>query len=97
MVPIFWNKRIHEKAEVMEASERVVSLLQGAGIASGMDTTTTLSPGQKFRHWEEQGVMVRVELGPKEATSRTCLLAICSTPGEMAAKSTVAVRSSVRD
>ena len=94
MVPIFWNKRVHEKAEVVDAAEKVVMLLQGAGIDCGCDTTTTLSPGQKFRHWEERGVMVRVELGPKEATSTTCLLAICTTAGEVAAKSTVTVSNS---
>lgn len=91
MVPIFWNKRVHEKAEVVEAAEMVVRLLQAAGIDCGCDTTTTLSPGQKFRHWEERGVMVRVELGPQEAASGSCLLAICTTPGEVAAKSTVQV------
>ena len=69
-------------------------MLQAAGIDCGIDTTTTLSPGQKFRHWEERGVMVRVELGPQEALSGSCLLAICTTPGEVAAKSTVQVRAS---
>ena len=73
---------------------QVVQLLHAAGIDCGIDTTTTLSPGQKFRHWEERGVMVRVELGPQEAISGSCLLAICTTPGEVAAKSTVQVRAS---
>ena len=92
IVPIFWNKRVHEKREVVEAAETVLRLLEGAGFNAGCDTTTTLSPGQKFRHWEEQGVTVRVEIGPKEASSRSCLLAICSTPGQVAARSTVHVR-----
>ena len=42
---------------------------------------------------EESGVKVRLELGPKEAAAGQCILAICTTPGEVAAKSTLQVHT----
>lgn len=40
---------------------------------------------------EVAGVKVRIEVGPEEAEQRSCILAVCSKPGEVAAKSTVQV------
>jgi hypothetical protein len=40
---------------------------------------------------EEASVKVRVELGPKDAAAGQCILAICTTPGEVAAKTTLQV------
>ena len=51
VIPIFWNKRVHEKEEVLEAARRACDLLTDAGIAAGCDTTVEMSPGQKFKHW----------------------------------------------
>ena len=50
-MPIFWNKRIHEKEEVLEAAQRVCDMLTECGVTAGCDTTVEMSPGQKFRHW----------------------------------------------
>ena len=59
-----------------------------AGIASGVDTTTTLAPGQKMRHWEERGVKVRVELGGAEVAAGTAVLAqAAAKAGDLATKS----------
>ena len=147
IVPIFWNKRVHEKEEVLEAAQWACDLLTGSGITAGCDTTLEMSPGQKFKHWcqrlrrasglamcrihrtlspcgnesrtlparqgcermqparhrlsrpsrsdedcrEQAGVKVRLELGPKEAAAGQCILAICTTPGEVAAKTTLQV------
>ena len=57
-------------------------MLRGLGVKCDTDTTVELTPGQKYRHWEEKGVMLRVELGPKEATEGTAILARCHTAGE---------------
>ena len=35
-----------------------------------------------WRRREEKGVMLRVELGPKEATEGTCILARCRKAGK---------------
>ena len=55
IVPIFWNKRVHEKEEVLEAAQRACDLLTDAGITAGCDTTVEMSPGQKFKHWCGRG------------------------------------------
>ena len=49
-------------------------------------------PGTKFRKWEEEGVRVRVEIGPKDvkdADRMTCVVAIAKGVGEVADKATV--------
>ena len=51
IVPIFWNSRVHEKEEVLEAAQQACDLLTDAGITAGCDTTAEMSPGQKFKHW----------------------------------------------
>mmetsp|Transcript_7677 Transcript_7677/g.22724 ORF Transcript_7677/g.22724 Transcript_7677/m.22724 type:complete len:330 (-) Transcript_7677:15-1004(-) len=89
IVPIFWLKREEEMAAVLEAAMRVQRFLAAAGVDCGCDTTVPMSPGQKFKHWEMQGVSVRVELGPRETERGTCILAVSSTPGQVAAKRTL--------
>ncbi|PRW39064.1 plastidal glycolate glycerate translocator chloroplastic [Chlorella sorokiniana] len=91
IVPIIWQKKRQEAAAVLGAAEKVQELLRGLGVKCDTDTTTELTPGQKFRHWEEKGIMLRVELGPKEATEGTCILARCRKAGEVAQKQTLAV------
>lgn len=51
VVPIFWNRKPAEKASVIRAANKIVAILQGQGLTSGMDTTNSLSPGQKFEFW----------------------------------------------
>ena len=51
VVPIYWNRKPEEKAEVVQGAQQVVDLITTAGIQVGMDTTNALSPGQKFAHW----------------------------------------------
>lgn len=97
IVPIFWLKREAEMRDVIAAAHLVQKVLSGAGIDSGVDTTVPMSPGQKFKHWEMAGVKVRVEVGPKEAEQHSCILAVCSKPGEVAAKSTVQVGQELLD
>lgn len=91
IVPIFWNRREDEKESVLEAASTVQTALRGAGIKADTDTTHKLTPGQKFRHWEEKGVIFRVEIGPQEAETGTCIFASCSKPGEVAKKEKVAI------
>ncbi|PSC70038.1 proline-tRNA ligase [Micractinium conductrix] len=91
IVPIVWQKRASEMKTVMLAVEKVQELLRELGVKCDTDTTTELTPGQKFRAWEEKGVMLRVELGPKEAEAGTAILARCRTAGEVADKKTVEI------
>src|SRR5262249_24882122 len=41
-------------------------------------------PGYKFNEWEVLGVPVRVELGPKDLASKSCVLARRDLPGKEA-------------
>ena len=74
---------------VMGAAAQAQAALRAVGVKCDTDTTHKLTPGQKFRHWEEKGVMVRVEIGPQEAEAGVCLLAHCKTAGEVAEKKRV--------
>lgn len=87
VVPIFWNKKADEKKAVIDAAEEVAQQLQAAGVEAALDTTNVLAPGQKYKYWEDQGVKVRVELGPRDAQARKACLALCKKPGEVADKS----------
>jgi hypothetical protein len=91
IVPIFWNRRESEKESVLEAAAAAQTALRAAGIKADTDTTHKLTPGQKFRHWEEKGVKFRVEIGPQEAESGTCMFASCSNPGQVAIKEKVTI------
>ena len=50
-MPIYWNRKKEEKAQVVAAAGRVEKVLQDAGVSCGIDTTNKLTPGQKFRFW----------------------------------------------
>ncbi len=51
IVPIYWNRKKEEKAQVLAAAARVEKVLQDAAISCGVDSTNKLTPGQKFRFW----------------------------------------------
>ncbi len=89
IIPIFWNSREDEKSLVLGAAGQAQAALRHVGIKCDTDTTHKLTPGQKYRHWEERGVMIRVEIGPQEAADGVCLLAQCKTVGEVAEKRTI--------
>lgn len=90
VIPIVWQKKKAEAALVMDAAEAAVQALREAGVKADIDSTTELTPGQKMRAWEEKGVKLRVEVGPKEAEQGQVVLAKAKKPGEVADKRTVA-------
>lgn len=51
VVPIFWNIRQDEKAKVVNSASQALKLLEDAGVKAGMDTSDSMTPGQKFSHW----------------------------------------------
>lgn len=50
-MPIYWNKKPEEKAQVLEVAGRVEQLVSELGASTGLDTTNKHTPGQKFRFW----------------------------------------------
>jgi len=64
IVPIF--RKDEERAQVMEAVDRVANVLRGEKIRVHVDARENMTPGAKFYEWERKGVPLRVELGPKD-------------------------------
>jgi len=64
LVPIY--RKDDEKAAVLEAAARIVGGLQAAGLRAKVDDREHLKPGPKFFEWEQKGVPVRLELGPRD-------------------------------
>ena len=73
IVPI-WRKD-EEKAGVLEAVDRVVATLKGAGVRVKVDADDSKSVGWKFNQWELKGVPLRIELGPRDVESGSVMLA----------------------
>ncbi len=64
LVPIF--RKDEEKAAVLPEAEKIVASLKDAGIKVRLDDRDNLKPGAKFFEWEQKGVCVRLELGPRD-------------------------------
>jgi prolyl-tRNA synthetase len=60
---------------VLTAARSLGTELKQAGIRSHVDERTQLSPGFKFNDWELRGVPIRVELGPRDLSAGTAVLA----------------------
>jgi len=95
VVPLFWKHREAEREAVTGAAQEVHKMLTAAGVRSFVDFSNKLNPGQKYRYWEERGVKLRVELGPKDLESNSCVLAESAKPGEVAKKTTLEFGSSL--
>lgn len=58
-------KTSDEKA-LVDYSYRLRDLLKSAGIRADVDQRKNYTPGWKYNHWEQKGVPLRVELGPRD-------------------------------
>lgn len=63
IVPIY--KKDEEKTKVMERCTQVLSELKGK-IRVHLDDREQHTPGFKFNYWEQKGVPVRLNIGPKD-------------------------------
>lgn len=73
IVPIY--KTDEERAQVLEASDRVLKDLRQAGIRAHLDARDGLKPGAKYYEWEGRGVPLRLEIGPRDVAAGTAMLA----------------------
>ncbi len=78
VVPIY--KSAEERAEVMEAVERVKGLLSNS-LRWSVDDREEYTAGWKFNEWELRGVPLRIELGPRDVASGQAVLARRDIPG----------------
>lgn len=57
------------KAAVSAAAVDAAAALTRAGVRSKVDDRDNYSPGWKFAHWEQKGVPLRIEVGPRDVAS----------------------------
>jgi prolyl-tRNA synthetase len=63
------------RERTISASESIAAELKSKGIRTKIDTREKESPGFKYNYWELRGVPVRVEVGPRDLDSGTCVIA----------------------
>ncbi len=71
IVPIFRNPE--QRAAVLERIDKIAAELDGIGFR--VDDREQYSPGRKFNQWEQRGVPLRMELGPKDLEKNQAVLA----------------------
>jgi prolyl-tRNA synthetase len=72
IVPIY--KTDDEKMAVMEAIRKITAEWKGK-IRFHIDDRDNLTPGFKFNEWEQKGVPLRMEVGPKDVQKQSVALA----------------------
>eukprot|EP00798_Chlamydomonas_sp_ICE-L_P001359 gene1359-32722_t len=80
IIPIV--KKEEDKPAVNESVDKLVAAAKAAGIRVKVDTNDQKSPGWKYNYWEMKGVPIRVEVGPKDVASGTCVTARRDRPGK---------------
>lgn len=72
IVPI-WQK-IEEKIKVLESANRLFNILKDSFTVK-IDDRDQYKPGWKFNDWEQKGVPLRIEIGPKDIEKEQVILA----------------------
>jgi prolyl-tRNA synthetase len=89
IVPIF--RKPEERAATTAAAQQLAAALRDLSpsewllyepLGVKVDDRDQFQPGFKFNEWETKGVPVRVELGPKDLASNSCVLARRDRPGK---------------
>ena len=68
IVPITSKKYPMEK--LAEYCKEVADILDEAGVRVKFDSRDHYSPGWKYNHWEQKGVCIRLEVGPRDFDNR---------------------------
>ena len=58
-----------------ERARSITDQLSRAGVRVHCDDRENYSPGWKFSHWELKGVPLRLEVGPRDLESGSCVVA----------------------
>lgn len=70
IVPIY--RKEEQRGRVMEAVSRIRATLARPGVQ--IDDRDHYSPGWKFNYWEQRGVPLRMEVGPRDIDSNQAVL-----------------------
>jgi prolyl-tRNA synthetase len=73
IVPIY--KTDEERASVLQAADHLRLELAATGIRVHVDSREGMKPGAKYYEWEARGVPLRLEIGPRDVSSASVVLA----------------------
>ncbi len=73
VVPI--HKTDTERAQVLEAADRLAKDLRATGLRVHVDGREGIKPGAKYYEWEGRGVPFRLEIGPRDLANGTTMMA----------------------
>jgi prolyl-tRNA synthetase len=71
-IPIY--RKDEEKTAVLEKTHQLAAELRDGGLKIEVDDRDGYTPGHKFFHWEQRGVPLLIELGPRDLTSGSVVL-----------------------
>jgi len=74
IVPIFSKKFTIEQAAPY--CESILKELEAAGIRCKFDDRTLYNPGWKYNHWEQKGVPLRLEVGPRDVQNKQARMVV---------------------
>ena len=57
---------------ILDYAYEVKKLLKKAGVRVDVDSRKNYTPGWKFNHWEQKGVPLRMEIGPRDVANKQC-------------------------
>ena len=61
-------------AELLTYAEDLMRALKKLGVRADVDSRQNYTPGWKFNHWEQKGVPIRIEVGPRDLANKQCRL-----------------------
>ncbi|KAK9050750.1 hypothetical protein SSX86_030281 [Deinandra increscens subsp. villosa] len=93
IVPIW--KKANEKDEVLDAALSIKDVLHVAGIKVKLDDSDQKTPGWKFNFWEMKGVPIRIEIGPRDVSSKSVVISRRDIPGKPGKVFGISMESSV--
>mmetsp|Transcript_17608 Transcript_17608/g.28500 ORF Transcript_17608/g.28500 Transcript_17608/m.28500 type:complete len:521 (+) Transcript_17608:112-1674(+) len=68
------TKDAEENKAMVDKITSIVSTLKELKVRGKVDERTDKSPGWKYNFWEQRGVPVRIEIGPKDMQNGQCVL-----------------------
>lgn len=72
IIPILY-KHVDEHS-IHAYCREIEKTLKSSGINCLVDDRALYSPGYKFNHWELRGIPIRIEVGPKDLESNSCVM-----------------------
>jgi prolyl-tRNA synthetase len=63
-----------DNARLLEVCENLRKQLADAGVTVNFDSRDQYSPGRKFNEWEQKGVPVRIEMGPRDLKNNAAVV-----------------------